>query len=83
MANTNVSHGEVKSICTGLEVSPSKGDCHGVAGGAPGITPGHHGGGTHTVHAHEDGSTSKLKDGARKTKSPNFGKQNAKKAQQV
>ena len=81
MANTNMSHEEVKSICNGLEISPSKSDCHGVAGGAPGITPGHHGGGTHTVHAHET-STAGLKDGARKTKSPNYGKQNAKKAPQ-
>jgi len=82
VANTNVSMSEVKSICNGLEISPSKNDACGSAGGAPGITPGHHGGGGSTVHAHNK-STSQFKDGARRTKSPNFGKQNAKKAQHI
>lgn len=37
MANTNVSHGEVKSICDALECSPSQHDDTGHYGGTPHI----------------------------------------------
>jgi len=39
MANTNVSHGEVKSICDALEISPSQHDASGNYGGAPNVSP--------------------------------------------
>jgi hypothetical protein len=39
MANTNVSREEVKSICSGLECSPSQHDATGSYGGKPNITP--------------------------------------------
>ncbi len=39
MANTNVSHGEVKSIVSGLECSPSMHDSKGNYGGKPSIKP--------------------------------------------
>lgn len=39
MANTNVTHGEAKSICDKLECSPSQHDSHGNFGGKPSISP--------------------------------------------
>jgi len=39
MANTSMSHGEVKKVCDGLECSPSQHDATGHHGGAPNIVP--------------------------------------------
>ena len=38
MANTSMSHGEVKSVCDKLECSPSQHDASGYHGGKPNIT---------------------------------------------
>ena len=43
MANTNMSVEQVKSVSNSPEISPSKNDSCGCAGGKPGTTPGHYG----------------------------------------
>jgi hypothetical protein len=39
MANVNVTHSEVKSICDSLECSPSQHDAHGNYGGKSSLSP--------------------------------------------
>jgi len=39
MANTSMSHGEVKKVCDSLECSPSQHDASGNYGGKPSIEP--------------------------------------------
>lgn len=79
MANTNMTEDMVKSTCHKLEISPSKGDSHGESGGAPGVTPGHHGGGANKNHAHES-NTSEFKMTDRGMKISQYSKQFAKTA---
>lgn len=83
MANTSMSPKEVKSVCDGLECSPSQHDEKGYHGGKPSISPTAHNSTAATGGTHLKTSTSEFQKTDRGRTLPNYKGQFARKAEQA